>query len=169
MILTAAQAGWFLIAALPVSLYVAFMDMKALRIPNPAVYALALGFVVLGLIALPFSDYLWRFVHLAVALVAGMALNALRLLGAGDAKFIAAAAPYVAVGDLGMMAWIAAAAFLGAFLLHRILKHSPFRRLTPDWVSWTSGKRFPMGMALGLALIAYLLLGLIRPDWLSAP
>ena len=165
MILTAVQAGWFLIAALPVSLYVAFMDMKALRIPNPAVYVLALGFVVLGLIALPFTDYLWRFAHLAVALVLGMVLNALRVLGAGDAKFIAAAAPYVAVGDLRLMLFIAPAAFVAAFVFHRLLKHSPFRRLTPDWVSWTSGKRFPMGLALGAALVAYLVLGLVRPEW----
>lgn len=162
MALTSVQAGWFLLAALPISLYIAFMDMKALRIPNVAVYALVAGFAVLGLIALPLADYLWRWTHLVVVLAIGMVLNALRLLGAGDAKFAAAAAPMIALPDLGLLAYVAAAAFLAAFVAHRIARHSPLRRLAPDWASWTSGKRFPMGLALGMALVGYLALGLFQ-------
>ena len=39
MALTFAQAAWFMLAALPISLYVAYTDMKSLKIPNVAVYA----------------------------------------------------------------------------------------------------------------------------------
>lgn len=57
---TAAQAAWLLIAALPVSLYVAWSDMSMMKIPNRAVYVLVAGFAVLGLISLPIEDWLWR-------------------------------------------------------------------------------------------------------------
>jgi prepilin peptidase CpaA len=158
---TLAQAGWFLPAVLPISLYVAWTDMKDLRIPNLAVIALLAAFVVLGYLALPLDEYLWRYSHLAVVLVIGMALNAVGLMGAGDAKFAAAAAPFVALVDLGLIAYVMAGCFVLAFILHRIAKYSPIRRLAPDWKSWTSGKRFPMGVAFGLTLVTYLAL----PVW----
>jgi prepilin peptidase CpaA len=80
-------------------------------------------------------------------------------MGAGDAKFIAAAAPFVALGDASTLAFIFAATLLGAFLTHRAIKHSPLRRLAPDWQSWHAGKKFPMGFALGGTLAIYLGLG----------
>jgi prepilin peptidase CpaA len=41
---------------------------------------------------------------------------------------------------------------------HRIVKHSPLRRLVPDWKSWNAGRKFPMGLPLGMTLVFYLLL-----------
>jgi prepilin peptidase CpaA len=159
--LTFAQAAWLLPVALPVSVWVSLTDMKSLRIPNVAVLVLAAGFAVLGLFALPFMDWLWRWSHLVVVLLIGMALNAARLMGAGDAKFAAAAAPYFALADLQFILFLMAGCFLGAFIAHRIAKHSPLRHLAPDWKSWTSGKRFPMGVALGATLVVYLATGLL--------
>ena len=37
--------------------------------------------------------------------------------------------------------------------------YSPLRRLAPDWQSWNTGKKFPMGFALGGTLAIYLGLG----------
>jgi prepilin peptidase CpaA len=37
--------------------------------------------------------------------------------------------------------------------------YSPLRRLAPDWQSWHTGKKFPMGLALGGTLAIYLSLG----------
>ena len=71
----------------------------------------------------------------------------------------AAAAPFVAFADLRLILAILAASLLGAFVAHRIAKHSPLRRLAPEWKSWSSGKRFPMGLALGATLAIYLILG----------
>lgn len=135
--------------------------MKAMRIPNQAVIALGLVFVVVGLIALPFETYLWRYLHLVIVLLIGMGLNAGGLVGAGDAKFAAAAAPFVALGDVRQLAFIFAATVLVAWITHRIAKHTPLRRLAPDWDSWHQKKDFPMGLALGPALAIYLGLGLI--------
>jgi prepilin peptidase CpaA len=160
MDLTATEAAWLLPAALPVSLYVGWSDARTMKIPNAAVIALAAGFAVLGLMAMPLTDWLWRWVQLAVVLVIGIGLNAARLVGAGDAKFAAAAAPYIAPGDLGLLLWIYVGAFLASYLLHRLVKHSGLRRLVPDWASWRTGNRFPMGLALGATLVAYLVFGL---------
>ena len=161
---SATAALWFLPAVLPICLSVAWSDMRTMKIPNLAVYALVVVYAVMGLIVLDLNEYLWRWSHLVVALVVGIALNAVRLIGAGDAKFIAAAAPFVAYEDLRGLLWVYVICFLLCYVLHRIAKFTPIRQLAPDWTSWDAGKRFPMGFALATTLMAYLVLAL-RPDW----
>jgi len=162
MELSATSALWLLIAALPISLYVAFTDMKSMKIPNVAVGALVAGFAVLGLIAFPFAQYLWQWVHLVVVLLIGFVLNAAGVFGAGDAKFAAAAAPYVMLGDLQVLAWIFVASTIAGFIVHRIAKYSPLRKLVPTWDSWNAGKRFPMGLPLGMTLVGYLVVAAMQ-------
>jgi len=164
MEMTANAAAWLLIAALPISVFVAWNDMRAMKIPNVAVGALVLAFSVLGLIAFPFPTYLWQWTHLVVVLVIGFVLNAAGVLGAGDAKFAAAAAPFVLLGDLVVLAWVFIACVITGFITHRIAMHSPLRRLVPEWESWTAGRRFPMGLPLGMTLVFYLLLALTQ-NW----
>lgn len=160
MELTSWAALWFLPFVTPICIYVAYSDVKSMRIPNPSVAALFGVFALIGLIALPFEDYLWRYAHLVIALLIGMGLNAGGLVGAGDAKFIAAAAPFVAVGDLTRIALIFATALLAAWITHRVAKHSGLRRLFPNWESWSQEKDFPMGLALAPTLVIYLIYGL---------
>ena len=160
---SAAQAGWFMLAALPISVWVAWSDMKFMRIPNVAVLALVAGFAVLGLLALPLGEYLWRYAHLAVILLVGFLMSSANLIGAGDAKFAAAMAPFIARGDIGFFCFVFAAVLLASFAAHRLFRRiSAVRQATPDWQSWTETKKFPMGLALGGALIAYLVLALIQ-------
>ncbi len=160
MSLTVWSAAWFLPFLLPICLYIMFTDMKGMRIPNHAVVAMFVIYVIIGPFALPLEDYLWRYLHLVVVLVAGIALNAAGAMGAGDAKFAAAAAPFVHLGDLTLLMVLFGANLLAAFVSHRIAKHSPIRKLAPDWDSWESGSKFPMGLALGGTLALYLGLGL---------
>ncbi len=156
MALTSYAALWFLPFALPISIWVAWNDMKFMKIPNKAVVALTIVFLVIGLIALPFEDYAWRWLHLVVVLVIGFLMNMIGGVGAGDAKFAAAMAPFVALGDLRMFLFLFAAVVLAAVVTHRAFKRSDaFRAKTPDWMSWTRSD-FPMGLALGGALIFYL-------------
>jgi len=96
-----------------------------------------------------------------IVLIIGIVLNAAGAVGAGDAKFIAAAAPYVPREDGLLVLMIYAAALLAGYVAHRIAKHSRLRTLAPDWQSWTMGKKFPMGLALGGTLAIYLALGTI--------
>ena len=159
MAISATAALWFLPFVLPICLYVAFTDMKQMRITNQAVLVLTAIFVLLGLFLLPFDTYLWRLLSLVVVLVVGIALNAAGVMGAGDAKFAAAAAPYIAWGDLRLLMVLFMATLLAAAATHRGVKYTPLRRLAPDWQSWQETKKFPMGLALGTTLGLYLILG----------
>jgi len=133
--------------------------MKMMKITNQSVVVLTLVFVVIGPLALPFETYLWRYLHLIVVLLIGILLNAGGAVGAGDAKFAAAAAPLIALGDVAQLALIFAAVLLAAWTTHRLAKHSPIRKMVPEWESWDQKKDFPMGLALGGTLLLYLVLG----------
>lgn len=161
MDLTQTAALVFFPFVLPICLYVAFTDLREMRITNQAVIALAIVFVVLGPLVMPFTDYLWQLLVMVLVLVATIVLNAIGAMGAGDSKFIAAAAPYIAVGDLRLLMGLFAAVLLGALATHRLAKATPLRQLAPHWQSWETGKKFPMGFALGSALAIYLGLGLV--------
>lgn len=151
----------FLVAALPIGIWVAWSDMKSMKIPNKAVIALALAFVVIGIVILPFKAFLWALVLGLIVLVLGFVGNAAGLFGAGDAKFAAAMAPFFIGADLRQVLGLYAACLLGAFVSHRIAGRIPaFRAATADWASWTH-KDFPMGLALSGTLIFYLLAALL--------
>ncbi|MBE0453808.1 A24 family peptidase [Roseovarius autotrophicus] len=156
--LSAQAALWFLPFVLPVCLWVAWSDLRAMKIPNKAVLALVGIYLVIGPIVLPLPDYGWRLTHLAVLLAAGIVANAAGMMGAGDAKFIAAAGPFVAFGDATALALIFAVVLLASFATHRIARATPLRNLAPGWTSWEAGRKFPMGLALGPTLALYLAL-----------
>ena len=162
MTITTYSALWFLPFVLPICLYVAFTDMREMRITNQAVLALGAVFIAVGLIALPFDAYLWRLAQLAIVLVVGIILNAAGAMGAGDSKFIAVAAPFVAQGDVRMLIPLFCIIMLASVAAHRLVKHTPLRRLAPHWLSWDQGKKFPMGLALASTLTCYLALGVVH-------
>ncbi|WP_298359919.1 prepilin peptidase [uncultured Litoreibacter sp.] len=157
MMMPASAALWFLPFVLPICIWVAWSDLATMKIPNKAVAALILVYLVVGLIALPFSQWAWQLVHFAVVLAVGFILAIVRVLGAGDAKFAAAAAPFIMVADLvNLMAIFAICTIIG-FATHRIARVTPFRKLTPNWESWERTRDFPMGYPLAGTLLIYLL------------
>jgi len=158
--LTADAAKWFLPFALPICIWVAWSDMKFMKIPNKAVLALLAVFVVVGFFAVPWPDYAWRFLHLIVILVIGFIMNMIGGIGAGDAKFAAVMAPFVVFADTGVFMLLLAMCIIAAFILHRLARATPaIRNMAPSWESWTN-RKFPMGTALGASLVLYLALGL---------
>ena len=159
MSVSASAALWFLPFVLPICLYVAFTDMREMRITNQAVLVLAAVFVIVGALVLPLPVYGMRLVQMLAVLVVGIVLNSAGAVGAGDAKFAAAAAPFIAAGDLRLLLAILAANLLAAFATHRLAKHSALRRLAPGWKSWDMGWKFPMGLCLAGTLAIYLVLG----------
>jgi len=153
---------WLFIPALPVALWVAWSDLKDMKITNKAVLVMVCVFLVFGLLALPFEDYLWRLLHLVVVLVIGFVANALRLVGGGDAKYAAAIAPFFAFEDIRFVLILFAAMLLSAFVTHRLFGRIGFiRSMTSGWKSWDVGKDFPMGLALSGTLILYLIIKLL--------
>ena len=152
----AREALWFLPFVVPVAFWVCYTDMKYMKIRNTAVLTLLGIFAVVGLITLPLEDYAWRWLQVVVVLALGFVLTVLGLIGAGDAKFAAPMAGFIAYGDLRLFLVIFAATLLGAFVAHRGMRAIPMvRAAAPDWVSWTS-KKFPMGLALAGSLVLHL-------------
>lgn len=153
----ASAAVWFAPLVLPVCLYVAWSDLATMKIPNRAVIALVAIFALLGPFLLPLDVYLWRWAQLVAVLLLGMVLNAAGAMGAGDAKFLAAAAAFVPASETGGVLMLLALATLAAFAVHRGARATPLRRLAPGWESWSAGNRFPMGFPFAATLGLYLL------------
>ncbi len=156
MDLSPSAAAWFLLPLTPICLHVVWSDLSSLKIRNGAVEAIGMTYVLLGPLVLPWDMYLWNYSHLLVVLAIGFVLNMAGAMGGGDVKFLAVAAPFVARPDFAAMAYILAACVLGAYALHRVARASPLRTRVPDWLSWSSGKRFPMGFPFATALLIYL-------------
>jgi prepilin peptidase CpaA len=146
----------FLVLISPICAWVAWSDLKTMKIPNKAVLSLLAVYVLAGPLLLPLDIWMWRWTHFAVALALGFVLNAVAHFGAGDAKFGAAMAPFFALAHMNLVVMLLAAFLLGAFLAHRGIRAVPaLRGLAPDWVSWTRAD-FPLGLALVGTLWAYL-------------
>lgn len=146
----------FFIALLPVCLIVAYNDLKYMKIPNWTVITMIVIFIVLGFIVLPLNVFLWRFAGLVVALIAGFILSAMKMMGAGDAKFMAAAALFVAPIDAGYVVIMLALMGPVALLLHRIVGGLFAEKMLPEWESWQRKREFPMGLPLTASLLIYL-------------
>jgi prepilin peptidase CpaA len=166
--LSAVQAFQILFACvLPVCAWVAWSDLKTMKIPNKSVMVLMAIYAVVGLMVIPFEPWAWRWLNFIVVLAIGFVLNAVANVGAGDAKFAAAAAPFIKAAHAPWVLPLFAAFLLGAFAAHRLLRALPFvRRMAPDWVSWTR-KDFPMGLALVGTFLTYLAL-MAFPSFLAA-
>jgi prepilin peptidase CpaA len=156
----------FLPFVLAIGIWVSWSDMKFMKIPNKAVMALAAVWLVVGLVLvifqqLPLQTWLWGWALGAGVLVITFLATVAGLIGAGDAKFAAAMAPFFISADLRFVCALFAACLLGAFVGHRGMRLvTPFRKATADWASWTN-KDFPMGLALSGTLILYLLATLL--------
>ncbi|OLS51400.1 prepilin peptidase [Rhodovulum sulfidophilum] len=149
-------ALWFLPFATPIALWAALSDLRTMTIPNRAVLALVAVYALVGFAALPLSPWAWRWLHLAVVLVLGFVLNLTGAVGAGDAKFAAAMAPFIAPPDIGAFLLLLAATIPASFVAHRLARRiAALRQALSDWASWEA-RDFPMALALGPALILYL-------------
>ena len=158
---TQAQALWLLPLAIPICIWVAWSDLKFMLIPNKAVIALLIVFLIMGLFAFSPYFYAWRWSHFVIVLVLGIVINAAGLAGAGDAKFAAAMAPFIARGDLILVIILFAAILPAAYVTHRIFRSIPaMKRIAADWKSWGETRKFPMGFALAGTLLAYLALAI---------
>lgn len=162
MDLTPTQGLVFLVLTGPVLFFVVWTDLSRMRIYNKTVLILLGLFVLAGPLVLPLDAYLGRFVQFALVLAVGFVLTIAAGIGGGDSKFAAAAAPFIAPGDIRLVIVLLCAASLAAVATHRMARSVPaLRRATPDWVSWTESEKFPFGFAMATTLFLYFLSPLI--------
>jgi prepilin peptidase CpaA len=137
-------------------------DALSFKIPNWISLALLALFPVAALAAgLPLTVIGLHFGIGLVALVAGMAMFALRWLGGGDAKLFAAVALWMgwpAVGTFLALAAVAGGALAAVLLLLRSATFRPLALLGPRWVVRLAepGEGVPYGVAIAIgALVAF--------------
>jgi len=151
-------AFWLMLASLPVVLWVIRTDLSTMRIPNKAVLALVGVYAAVGVLTLPLSVFAWSWLNLAVVLVVGFLLSLTGGFGAGDAKFAAAMAPFIAAADALPFLMLLSVMAIAGFVLHRLARQVPaLVAATPGWVSWQR-RDFPFGIALAPSLTVYLAL-----------
>ncbi|MCH2077690.1 MAG: prepilin peptidase [Pseudomonadota bacterium] len=148
----------FLIVMVPVWFYMAWYDMARLKILNGLVLFVFGVFLVLGPFVLPWPLYFGQILQALIVLAIMLVLYMAGAMGGGDAKFIAAAAPYFMREDLILVVILFSACGLAAFVAHRLSLIAGADRSVPLWQSWRSGKRFPLGYALGGVVSFYLAL-----------
>ena len=156
MIETTQADLWFFIALFPIMMIVAYNDLKYMKIRNWSVIAMIGIFVVVGLLVLPLEQFAWRWAGLVVALIAGFLLSTISMMGAGDAKFMATAALFVAPEHA--LRVVIMLALLGpvALILHRLVGSMFAREAFPEWESWQRRREFPWGLPLTATLLIYL-------------
>jgi prepilin peptidase CpaA len=168
-------ALWALIPALPLCVYIFWVDMKHKKIRNLSVWALFAIFVVVGLATLPIMEFAWRFANYGVVFAVLLLMWMAGQVGAGDVKMAAVVALFVDKNDANYMLIITFASIVVAVLATLIVRATPLRKLAPDWAAWklkasenniNVGKgdqiTIPMGTGIGLALCTYLLLGVLH-------
>jgi prepilin peptidase CpaA len=173
--ITPHQATVFGLLTLPVTAWVIYTDVTTMKIKNMAVLAMLAIFAVAGLFLLPLSDYAWRWSHFAVVITIGYLAHIASLpVGAGDAKYAAAIAPFVALEDTGAVAllfFLLTVAMLVLFFVARSVLS--FRGDGPDW-TWVKAEaggatalgktrevmrlKTPFGLALASTISTYFLL-----------
>lgn len=138
----------------------AVSDAMTYRIPNWIPLALAAGFVPAAFAAgLPGAAWGLHALAGAGALIAGMILFALRWIGGGDAKLMAAAAFWL--GWPGVAAFLAFSALAGGALAIMILMLRaptirPLAQTGPRWVVRLADPKegVPYGIALAVGALA---------------
>lgn len=143
-----------LLVAAPVALAVAVSDLRTLTIPNWLTLGGAALFLAFACLTLPADQALWRAAGALIVLGAGFLGFVAGVVGGGDAKAAAGFALMIAPGDAALALLLLAAAALFGVVLLAILRATPFGR--GSWAVWSARGRFPYGVALSTALLAYL-------------
>lgn len=146
----------FLILTAPLALFIAWSDLKTMKIPTWSTDLLLVIFAVAGLLVLPFDVWAWRWLNFVVVFAVALVLFYTVRFGAGDGKYAASAAPFIDPSHSIIVIYLYSAFLLAAFFAHRGMRSvAPVRRMTPDWVSWTR-RDFPMGLAISGTFVSYL-------------
>lgn len=138
-----------------IAVWAAVVDFLWMRIPNGVHVALLTVFAVMVMPALPWGDIAAR-LGVAVGLFAvGFGLYAGNLLGAGDVKYLAAAAPLVPADPAVLLVWLllVTVAGLPVLALHRLARVVPAARRFP---SFAEPGYFPYGPAISVGLVTIL-------------
>lgn len=134
----------------------AILDVRDRRLPNWLCAVLALAAAGGLVVAQGTGPLPWALLHAAIALIAGMILFRLGMIGGGDAKFYAAAACAIPLGGaLALLGWTSLAGFallLVMAIARRLKRSSPATAMLRGWA-------VPYGVAIFAGFALTLLVG----------
>lgn len=138
-----------------IALWAAAVDALYMRIPNAVHVALLAVFVVLVVPGLPWQETAARLVVAAVLFAVGFGLYAANVMGAGDVKYLAAAAPLVPPDPMVILVWLLMVTIAGLPVLafHRLAGLVPGAGRFP---SFAESGYFPYGPAISIGLVCIL-------------
>ena len=147
-------AVW-LVAA--IALWAALVDFVSMRIPNGVHVALLGVFALCVAPALPIGDIATRLAVAAGLFAAGFGLYTANVMGAGDVKYLAAAAPLVPPDPAVLLFWLLLVTMAGlpVLVLHRLAGLVPSAR---RFASFAETGYFPYGPAISIGLVTILVL-----------
>ena len=138
----------------------AVRDLTTFTIPNWISVALAVAFVPAAIVAgVPMATMGWSVLVGLAMLIAGVVMFALRWIGGGDAKLMAAAAMWLGVQGLApfvLFTGLAGGGLALALLAARSTWVRPFAAVGPSWVDRlaTPGGATPYGVAIAVGALA---------------
>jgi len=147
--------------ALIIGIWVAWSDMKFMRIPNTACLALFASFLVLGFLIFDLNEYGIRVAQGLIVLIGGFFATSIGLVGGGDSKYAAALAPFIALSDIFPFIFIVGIISIISIGLHKLVGITPgVKSYIKDWDSWDVHGMFPFGITLAGSLVVYLFLNI---------
>ena len=140
-------------------LVVAFVDLRALRIPDALTVVTLLAFFPVA-VGLPFDELIFRISVAGSIFAIGFFLFAFRLFGGGDVKFLPVLLLFVPSGELLIFSYC-----LSFSILLAILTLSLARRLnTPilaNWASVSKAQSLPLGVSFAYAGLLHWLITIV--------
>jgi len=135
-----------------IAAWAAAVDALYMRIPNAVHVALLAVFAVLVLPGLPWAGVAARLGVAALLFAAGFGLYAANVMGAGDVKYLAAAAPLLPPEPPAILGWLLLVTMAGlpVLALHRLVRLIPASRRFP---SFREAGYFPYGPAISIGLV----------------
>ncbi|MHA6325839.1 A24 family peptidase [Roseivivax sp. CAU 1753] len=153
--LPAISVAWLVV---PLLVAVILYDMRFMRIPNWLVTL----FVIVALVSLPgsvgWSELAWRLVAAVAVFAASLLLFARRLMGGGDVKLMTALTLLIPVDALALFAVILSLSIFASVAALYLTRRGAGTRPT-RWRAISDRTGFPLGLAIGLAGIVFVLFG----------
>lgn len=148
-----------LLLAAPLMLWMAYGDLRYMRIPNRLVGGLVLIFVI-SVPFLPLDSSLERVIAALCMLAICFAAFSIGVFGGGDAKALAAMMLLIPPGTLNLFGLVLSLSLLLGLGLVLTLRAAPGAQQA-RWVSLRAKGMFPMGVSIALA-------GLVHPFAVAA-
>ncbi|MDU8946035.1 prepilin peptidase [Ovoidimarina sediminis] len=137
----------------PLLVFVAFFDMRLMRIPNWISLA-GLAIFVLTMPLLPGSEIVARLMMAAIVFVLGIGAFMMRWFGGGDIKILSVLFLFIPSGTLSLYGLGFSASMLAGIALILTLRTIPWPANT-EWVSLRETGTFPMGISIALSGIIH--------------